>query len=72
MFVCCRFVRREKEIALTRCEVLEGEALRYGQRVQHQDQELKELQEALNAEREKMQVGLSDERMDLGMECWTD
>ena len=38
-----------------RCEVLEGEALRCGQRVEHQDRELKELQDALNAEREKMQ-----------------
>lgn len=51
-----RFVRREKEIALARFDASEGEALRYKQRVQHQDEELKELQEALNAEREKMQT----------------
>lgn len=51
-----RFVRREKEIALAQCEASEGEALRHKQRVQHQDREVKELQEALNAEREKMQV----------------
>ncbi|XP_039999046.1 nucleoprotein TPR isoform X2 [Xiphias gladius] len=51
-----RFVRREKQIAVARCEVSEGEALRYKQRVEHQDRELKELQEALNAEREKMQA----------------
>lgn len=50
---------------MARCEVSEGEALRYKQRVEHQDRELKELQEALNAEREKMQVG--NERM----EGWT-
>ena len=55
--VCCRFVRREKEIAMARCEASEGEALRYKQRVEHQDRELKDLQEAVNAEREKMQVG---------------
>ncbi|KAG7235751.1 hypothetical protein INR49_002253 [Caranx melampygus] len=51
-----RFVQREKQIAVARCEVFEGEALRYKQRVEHQDRELKEQQEALNAEREKMQV----------------
>ncbi len=54
--VCCRFVRREKEIAVAQCEASEGEALRHKQRVEHQDREVKELQEALNAEREKMQV----------------
>lgn len=51
-------MRREKEIALARFDASEGEALRYKQRVQHQDEELKELQEALNAEREKMQVDI--------------
>ncbi|XP_056276506.1 nucleoprotein TPR-like isoform X2 [Pseudoliparis swirei] len=50
-----RFVRRDKEIALAQCEASDGEASRYKQRVEHQDRELKELQEALNAEREKMQ-----------------
>lgn len=57
MCVCCRFVRREKEIAMARCEASEEEALRHRQRVEYQDREMKELQEALNAEREKMQVG---------------
>lgn len=56
MCVSCRFVRREKEIAVAQSEASEGEALRYKQRVEHQDREVKELQEALNAEREKMQV----------------
>ncbi|XP_075339815.1 nucleoprotein TPR-like isoform X4 [Odontesthes bonariensis] len=51
-----RFVRREKEIAIARSEASDGEALRYKQRVEHQDRELKELQEALNVEREKMQA----------------
>lgn len=55
--MCCRFVRREREIAIARCEASDGETLRYKQRVEHQDRELKELQEALNSEREKMQVG---------------
>lgn len=54
--VSCRFVRREKEIAVAQCEASEGEALRYKQRMEYQDREVKELQEALNAEREKMQV----------------
>lgn len=51
-----RFVRREKEIAVAQSEASEGEALRYKQQVEHKDRELKELQEALNAERERMQV----------------
>uniref|UniRef100_UPI0037E77C1F nucleoprotein TPR isoform X2 n=1 Tax=Semicossyphus pulcher TaxID=241346 RepID=UPI0037E77C1F len=51
-----RFVRREKDIAVARFEATEGEALRHKQRVEHQDRELKELQEALDAERDKMQA----------------
>lgn len=47
---------------MARCEASEGEALRYKQRVEHQDRELKDLQEAVNTEREKMQVG--NERME--------
>lgn len=52
----CRFVRREKDIAVARYEASEGEALRHKQRVQHQDREVKELHDTLNAERQKMQV----------------
>ncbi|XP_068605407.1 nucleoprotein TPR-like [Brachionichthys hirsutus] len=51
-----RFVRREKDIALARCGASEEEALRHKQRVEHQDRQMKELQEALNAERVKMQA----------------
>ncbi|XP_038820058.1 nucleoprotein TPR-like isoform X5 [Salvelinus namaycush] len=51
-----RFVRREKEIAETQFEVAEVETQRYKQQVEHQDRELKELQESLNAEREKLQL----------------
>ncbi|XP_034039643.1 LOW QUALITY PROTEIN: nucleoprotein TPR [Thalassophryne amazonica] len=51
-----RFVRREKEIAMVQCEAFEGEALRCKQWMEHQEQELKELQEALNSERQKTQV----------------
>ncbi|XP_029309267.1 nucleoprotein TPR-like, partial [Cottoperca gobio] len=51
-----RFVRREKEIAVACGEASGEEALRYKQRVEHQDRELKELQEALNSERENMQA----------------
>lgn len=56
MHLWFRFVRREKQIATAQSEASEGEALRYKQRVEHQDRELKELQEAVNVEREKMQV----------------
>uniref|UniRef100_A0A8D0AU39 Nucleoprotein TPR n=1 Tax=Sander lucioperca TaxID=283035 RepID=A0A8D0AU39_SANLU len=51
-----RFVRSEKEIAVARCDASDREALRYKQRVEHQDRQLKELEEALNSEREKMQA----------------
>ncbi|KAJ8376133.1 hypothetical protein SKAU_G00067130 [Synaphobranchus kaupii] len=51
-----RFVRREKEIAETRFEVAQVESLRHRQRVEHLERELKELQDSLNTEREKVQV----------------
>ncbi|ROL44753.1 Nucleoprotein TPR [Anabarilius grahami] len=51
-----RFVRREKEIAETRLEVAEVETLRYKQRMEYLEGELKELQDSLNAEREKLQM----------------
>uniref|UniRef100_A0A8P4FY78 Translocated promoter region a, nuclear basket protein n=1 Tax=Dicentrarchus labrax TaxID=13489 RepID=A0A8P4FY78_DICLA len=47
-----------KEIAVAQSEASEGEALRHKQRVEHLDREVKDLQEALNAEREKMQATL--------------
>lgn len=55
-FVPNRFVRREKEIAETRREVAEVETLRYKQRMEYLEGELKELQDSLNVEREKLQV----------------
>ncbi|XP_039176550.1 nucleoprotein TPR isoform X2 [Crotalus tigris] len=51
-----RFIRREKEIAETRFEVAQVESLRYRQQVEHLEKELHELQQSLNAEREKVQV----------------
>lgn len=63
MFVC-RFVRREKEIAESRFEVAQGESLRHRLRVEHLERELKDLQENLNAEREKMQVRMEDLNLD--------
>lgn len=52
----CRFIRREKEIAETKFEVAQVESLRYRQRVELLERELQELQDSLNAEREKVQV----------------
>ncbi|XP_051989723.1 nucleoprotein TPR-like isoform X2 [Xyrauchen texanus] len=51
-----RFVRREKEIAETRLEVMQVETLRYKQRMEYLEREMKELQDSLTAEREKLQV----------------
>ncbi|XP_061634910.1 translocated promoter region b, nuclear basket protein isoform X1 [Phyllopteryx taeniolatus] len=51
-----RFVRREKEIAESRFEFAQGESLRYRLRVEHLQQELKEVQDSLSAARERMQV----------------
>ncbi|XP_052390794.1 nucleoprotein TPR [Carassius gibelio] len=51
-----RFVRREKEIAESRLEVVRSESLRHRLRVEHLERELKDVQESLNAERERMQV----------------
>lgn len=54
----CRFVRRQKDIAVAQWEASKGEALRYRERMEQQIREIKELKETLNAERMKMQVGL--------------
>ncbi|XP_069794284.1 translocated promoter region b, nuclear basket protein isoform X2 [Narcine bancroftii] len=51
-----RFVRREREIAETRFEVAQVEVLRYRQRMENLERELKEVQDSLNLEREKVQV----------------
>ncbi|XP_077389339.1 translocated promoter region b, nuclear basket protein isoform X2 [Festucalex cinctus] len=51
-----RFVRREKEIAESRFEFAQGETLRYRLRVEHLEQELKEVQDSLSAARGRMQV----------------
>ncbi|XP_051954824.1 nucleoprotein TPR-like isoform X2 [Xyrauchen texanus] len=51
-----RFVRREKEITESRFEVVQGESLRHRLRVEHLERQLKDLQENLSAERERMQV----------------
>lgn len=50
-------MRREKEIAESRFEVAQGESLRFRLRVEHLERELKEVQDSLSAERERMQVG---------------
>lgn len=52
-----RFVRRQKDIALAQCDASKGEALRYRERMDQLNREIKDLQEALNTERMKMQVG---------------
>ncbi|XP_051951674.1 nucleoprotein TPR-like isoform X2 [Xyrauchen texanus] len=51
-----RFVRREKEIAESRFEVVQGESLRHRLRVEHLERELKDLQESQSADRGRMQV----------------
>lgn len=50
-------MRRQKDIALAQWEASKGEALRYRERAEQQNREVKELKEALNTERMKMQVG---------------
>ncbi|XP_034166487.2 nucleoprotein TPR isoform X3 [Pangasianodon hypophthalmus] len=51
-----RFVRREKEIAEARFEVAQVETQRYLQRMEHLEKELKEVQDCLTAERDKLQM----------------
>lgn len=50
-------MRRQKDIVLAQCEVSKREALRYRERMEQQNREIKELQEVLNAERMNVQVG---------------
>lgn len=54
--IICRFVRREKEIAEARFEVAQVETQRYQQHMEHLEKELKEVQDSLTAERDKLQV----------------
>lgn len=49
---------------MAQCEASEGEALRHRQRVEHQERELKDLQEVLNTERAKIQVGMKGRIVD--------
>lgn len=49
-------MRREKEIAESRYELAQGDSLRYRLRVEHLERELKEVQDRLNAAKERMQV----------------
>lgn len=49
-------MRREKELADSRFEVAQGESLRYRLRVDHLEQELKDVRDSLTAARERMQV----------------
>uniref|UniRef100_A0A2K5ZGN9 Nucleoprotein TPR n=1 Tax=Mandrillus leucophaeus TaxID=9568 RepID=A0A2K5ZGN9_MANLE len=65
-----RFIRREKEIAETRFEVAQVESLRYRQRVELLERELQELQDSLNAEREKVQVANASKGLLLGYQEW--
>ncbi|KAJ3600175.1 hypothetical protein NHX12_034125 [Muraenolepis orangiensis] len=51
-----RFVRREKELTEARYEMVQGESLRHRLRVGHLERELKEAQDTLNAETERMKV----------------
>ncbi|KAI5099153.1 nucleoprotein TPR isoform X2, partial [Silurus meridionalis] len=51
-----RFVRREKEIAEAQFEVAKVETQRYQQRMEHLEKELKEVQDSLTAERDKLQM----------------
>lgn len=56
VLIFIRFVRREKEIAEARFEVAQVETQRYQQRMEHLEKELKEVQDSLTAERDKLQV----------------
>ncbi|XP_049322798.1 nucleoprotein TPR isoform X1 [Astyanax mexicanus] len=51
-----KYVRREKEIAEAQFEVAQVETQRYKQRMEHLEKEIKELQDSLTAEREKLQL----------------
>ncbi|XP_072547531.1 nucleoprotein TPR [Salminus brasiliensis] len=51
-----RYVRREKEIAEAQFEVAQVETQRYKQRMEHMEKEIKELQDSLTSERDKLQL----------------
>jgi nucleoprotein TPR len=51
-----RFLRREKQISETKCEVSEAESVRYRQRYEHLEKQLEETRQALTEERERCQM----------------
>ena len=52
----CRYVRREKEIAETKCDLAVSESARFKQRCEQLSQQLHEADETLRQERERTQV----------------
>eukprot|EP00794_Sanderia_malayensis_P010976 gene10976-12139_t len=55
LYEVIRFLRREKEIAETKCEAAQSESIRYRQRCEYHENELEETQSALQLERRRTQ-----------------
>lgn len=51
-----RYVRREKEIAETKCDLAVSESARFKRKCEHLSQQLQEAEETLRQERERTQV----------------
>ena len=51
-----RYVRREKEIAETKCDLAVSESARFKQKCEQLSQQLQEAEETLQQERERTQV----------------
>lgn len=51
-----RYVRREKEIAETKCDLAVSESARFKQKYEQLSQQLQEAEETLRQERERTQV----------------
>ncbi len=49
----CRFVRKEKEIAETKSELLQSESVRYQQRLEYVEKQLQETEQILEKEKQR-------------------
>lgn len=57
-----RFVRKEKEIAETKSELLQSESVRYQQRLEYVEKQLKDTEQILEKEKEKSKLSAVDDK----------
>ena len=60
IFFLTRFIRKEKEIAETKSEMVQSESVRYQQRLEFVEKQLKEAEASLDKERQRSKMSAKD------------